>query len=37
VVVNNTFQIIDTESNIARRVGDTLTRQILQGVKLTAN
>jgi hypothetical protein len=36
VVIHNTFQIVDTESNIARRVSDTLTRQILQGVKVTS-
>jgi len=29
--VNNTFNIVDTESGIARRVGDTITGQIQRG------
>jgi hypothetical protein len=29
--VTNTFNIVDTESNIARRVGDTITSQIQKG------
>jgi len=29
--VNNTFNIVDTESGIARRVGDTLTEQLQRG------
>jgi len=29
--VNNTFNIVDTESGIARRVGDTLTGQLQRG------
>jgi hypothetical protein len=29
--VNNTFNIVDTESGIARRVGDTITSQIQRG------
>jgi hypothetical protein len=29
--VNNTFNIVDTESGIARRVGDTITSQVQRG------
>ena len=29
--VTNTFNIVDTESGIARRVGDTITSQIQRG------
>jgi hypothetical protein len=36
VVFQNTFHMVDTESNLVRRVGDQLTRQILQGVKVTS-
>ena len=30
-VINNTFNVVDTESGIARRVGDTITDQIQRG------
>lgn len=33
VTINNTFHIVDTEANIARRVANHLTRSILQGRK----
>lgn len=36
VTVYNTFQIVDTESNIARRVSEYLTRSILSGRKVSA-
>ena len=29
--VTNTFNIVDTESGIARRVGDTITSQMQRG------
>jgi hypothetical protein len=34
VHVNNTFNIVDTESNIARRVADNITRSIMSAAKL---
>jgi hypothetical protein len=33
LVVNNTFNIVDTEANIARRVSDQITRTIKQATK----
>lgn len=35
VTISNTFNIVDTESNIARRVSDHLTRSIMQGRRLS--
>jgi len=34
VTVNNTFNIVDTESNIARRVSDTIMRTVTAGSQL---
>jgi hypothetical protein len=34
VIVTNVFHIVDTESNIARRVADHLKRSVMQGRKL---
>jgi len=34
VTVNNTFNIVDTESNIARRVSDLIMGQIRSGTQL---
>jgi len=36
VTVYNSFQIVDTESNIARRVADHLTRSVLAGRKIAS-
>ena len=36
VVVHNTFNIVDTEANIARRVSDSIMRSILSGRRLGA-
>jgi hypothetical protein len=36
VTVHNTFNIVDTESNIARRISDTVMRTVLQGRKVGA-
>jgi hypothetical protein len=36
VIYHNTFQIVDTEANIARRVSEHLTRQLMSGRKLTS-
>jgi hypothetical protein len=33
--VTNTFNIVDTESNLARKVGDTITSQVQKGSLLT--
>lgn len=35
VAVNNVFHLVDTESNLARRVGDEIARSVLQGRKLS--
>lgn len=35
-VVNNVFHLVDTESNLARRVSDTVLRSITAGKKLSA-
>jgi hypothetical protein len=34
--MNNTFNIVDTADNIVRRVTDSLTRTVLQGVKVAS-
>jgi hypothetical protein len=36
VAMNNTFNIVDTADNIVRRVTDSLTRTVLQGVKVAS-
>jgi hypothetical protein len=35
VVVHNTFNIVDTESNIARRVSDQITRSVMRSARLS--
>ena len=35
VIVNNVFNIVDTESNIARRVADQIARSVMRGTKFS--
>jgi len=35
VTVHNTFNIVDTEANIARRVADQITRSVMRGSRLS--
>jgi hypothetical protein len=35
VTVHNTFNIVDTESNIARRVADHITRSVMRSTRLS--